>query len=659
MRNPFDRFKISLRFKIAIPFLFLVIAMMGAVTYIFTLRELDLRVDQVKLRMEQLANNIATILSVETDDWSVYQSYLENQIRLNHDIVYIVIFDNSNVLKAYALNTDWIEIGGKKDLTPFEEKSIIIQLDQRLIAEESQRDLESKSVQIISGERNLGTVKVGFSLVDLNDEMQANLIRNLNLAIVFTLLAVVISVVVSYKIVTPIRTLTSAMDKITKGDLDQEVQIYSRDEIGEMAQTFNFMTHGLREKKLIENFSRELGFVVELKKIAGLITERITSAVNSQRGYLFIRENVQSKQTHLVSTYPEVETDEIIIQCDPELHNYFKISRKSILMSDVIKYKKFYAQIKTFQNFAELALLVPILTKENLIGIFILAKKKDGTAYTEQEINFLHTLVGQSSFAIESALLYQELAEQERLKRELEIARDIQLSLLPQKKPKITGIDLDGICIPATEVGGDYFDYFILDDHRFGIAIADVMGKGTSAAFYTAVLKGIMISLTPIFTSPKEMLIELNNRLYHITRRNTFVTMTYAIVDTTKKEFRFARAGHSSLLFHNHRDNSVEIFTPEGIGLGLNAGDIFTKTIHEEKIIYDSDDLFILYTDGITEAMNEEKIEFGEQRLITTVKQSNNKCAGDIRECLIQDVFGFIGNAPQHDDITMVTLKAD
>ncbi|MBD3289146.1 SpoIIE family protein phosphatase [candidate division KSB1 bacterium] len=658
MRNPFDRLKISLRFKIAIPFLFLVIAMMGTVAYIFTIRELDLRVEQVKLRMEQLANNIATILSVETDDWSVYQSYLENQIRLNHDIVYIVIFDDENVLKAHALNTDWIELEDEKDLTPFEEKSIIIQLDQRLIAEESQRDLESKSVQIISGDRNLGTVKVGFSLVELNNEMQANLIRNLNLAIIFILLAIIISLFLSYKIVTPIRKLTSAMAKITKGDLRQKVQIYSGDEIGDLARTFNYMTHGLREKKFIEDFSRELGFVVELQKIARLITERITNAVDSQRGYLLIRENVQSKQVQLVSTYPDAGIASTIIKCDPGLHRYFLSERKSIAINDVKIYEQFYEQLQAFPDADELSLVLPVLTKENLIGIFILEKNRNGKDYSQQEINFLHTLVGQASFAIESALLYEELTEQERLKRELEIARNVQHSLLPQKKPEINGIDVDGICLPATEVGGDYFDYFALDNTRIGVAVADVMGKGTSAAFYMAVLKGIMISLTPIYSSPRELLIELNNRIYNTTGKNTFVTMTYAIVDTARKEFNFARAGHSSLLFHNQDENSVEIYTPEGIGLGLNSGDIFNKTIYEQKIFYHSGDLFILYTDGVTEAMSEEKLEFGEQRLISIVKDSNNKCSENIRECIIRNVLDFVGDAAQHDDITMVTVKA-
>ena len=138
--------------------------------------------------------------------------------------------------------------------------------------------------------------------------------------------------------------------------------------------------------------------------------------------------------------------------------------------------------------------------------------------------------------AIENALLLNELTEQERLKRELEIARTVQNSLLPQSNPEISGLDIDGLCIPATEIGGDYFDFFPLDNHTLGIAIADVTGKGTSAAFYMAVVKGIMLSLTPIFSSPQQLLSELNRRLYGTMERKIFVTMIYGIFDIKKNK---------------------------------------------------------------------------------------------------------------------------
>ena len=265
-----NNFKISLKFKIALVFTLLVIVMMGAVTYIFTIRELDLRVEQVKLRMERLAQNIATIRSVETEDWDVYQTYINNQLTLNADIVYIAIFDEKNRLKVHSLNRDWVDLDTPQPLSREEQTNIIIQLDQRQIADESQKDLESKSVNIIIGEQNLGIVKVGFSLVDLNDEMKANLIRNFELAGVFLLLVIIASIFISHKIVTPLNKLTRSMEQISKGDLNQELYIKSRDEIGEMAKTFNFMTKGLQEKEQIESFSRELGFTLEFKKITQL-----------------------------------------------------------------------------------------------------------------------------------------------------------------------------------------------------------------------------------------------------------------------------------------------------------------------------------------------------------------------------------------------------
>ena len=303
----FKNFKISLRLKIASLFLLLVIAMMAAVTYIFTIRELNLRVEQVKLRMERLANNIATIRSVETEDWEMYQSYIDNQLKLNPDIVYVAIFNEQNELKAHSLNMDWLDVGSNQTLTKMEEINIVLRLEQRQLAEESQKDLESKSVNIIIGEKNLGTVKVGFSLVELNDEMRANLYRNLELAIIFVILSIIASYFISQKIVKPLGKLTQAMLKISQGDLNQKIHIDSRDEIGKMAETFNFMTRGVQEKELIENFSRELGFTIELEKIAQLITKRLTQALNARQGVLFLREKVYAKNgdIFLLTSKPE------------------------------------------------------------------------------------------------------------------------------------------------------------------------------------------------------------------------------------------------------------------------------------------------------------------------------------------------------------------
>ncbi|OQX95345.1 hypothetical protein B6I21_05900 [candidate division KSB1 bacterium 4572_119] len=657
MKKYFKNFKISLKLKIAFLFVLLVITMMATVTYIYTIREVKLRVDQVKLRMELLAKNIATIRSVETEDWEVYQSYIDLQIEVNPDIVYIAIFDESNELKAHSLNTQWIEVDSEQ-MSRMEQINIVLRLDQRQLADDSQQDLESKSVNIIIGEQNLGIVKVGFSLIDLNDEMKKNLNRNFQLALLFTLLAIIVSYFISMKVVKPLNSLNQAMVKISEGDLQQELHIDSRDEIGDMAETFNFMTQGLWEKQLIEKFGRELGFTLSVEKISELITKRLTEALNGDKGFLLLREKNELSNFQFAYSYPEFKKSGVTVPRNPRMCKFFLSTRQPLSRDKFTQHTVFINNIEKVTSLEQNSLITPIIINEEVIGIFILKRNDRESVFSENEKQFLKTLINQAGMAIENAMLLNELTEQERLKRELEIARMVQSSLLPQTEPPANSLDIDGICIPATEIGGDYFDYFPLDENNLGVVIADVTGKGASAAFYMAVVKGIMLSLTPIFKSPKELLIELNKRLYSTMDRKIFVTMIYGIFNLKNKTLKFARAGHNGLIIKNKHKSVIKNHVPPGIGLGLEQGNIFDKTIAEKEINFHQGDAFIFYTDGITEAMNSDRVEFSEEKLIQIISESNGTSSKQIREKIINEINSFVKEAPQHDDITMVTISA-
>ncbi len=658
MKSSLKNFKISLKLKIASVFLLLVVVMMTTVGYIFTIRELNLRKEQVKLRIERLANNIATIRSVETEDWDVYENYIENQIIVNPDIVYIAIFDDKGDLKVHALNTNWLDLDINRPLTKTEQANLVLRLDQRQVAEESQKDFETKSVNIIVGDKNLGTVNIGFSLVDLNDEMRKNLYRNLFLDIIFISLAMIISFFVGSRIVKSLGKLTTAMGKISQGDLNQELHIHSRDEIGEMAKTFNYMTKGLQEKQVIENFSHELGFTIELDRIASLITERIVIALNAKQAYLFLRNKNEATEYDLNFAYPEHIKHEIKLIKNPQICEFLLEIRKPSSVQALHKFPAFSEQLSLLGQIDDNALICPLIIKEKVIGILMLCGSKTNTHYAENELNFLNTLIGQASLAIENALLYEELTEKERLKRELEIARTVQLNLLPQKDPQISGLDISGICLPAAEVGGDYYDYFFINDHTIGITIADVAGKGTSAAFYMAVIKGIMLSLASIYASPKQLLCELNRRIFGQMDRKIFITMIYATIDIKNKMLKFARAGHNGLIKRNSKNLEVEYLTPKGIGLGLAHESLFDQHISEQKVKFQSGDTILFYTDGISEARNDDFEEFGEQKFMDIVALLDGKTASDLNEKIISAVKNFVQHTPQHDDITLVTITA-
>ncbi len=254
--------------------------------------------------------------------------------------------------------------------------------------------------------------------------------------------------------------------------------------------------------------------------------------------------------------------------------------------------------------------------------------------------------------------LLQQRAEKERLEEELRIARQIQMSLLPpQGAISLPGLRVAALCLPAAEVGGDYYDLLPLSPTRMGVLIADVSGKGTSAALYMAELKGLVLSLSRIYDSPAKLLCEANHILSANMDSRSFITMTYAIVDTAARTMRYARAGHNPIL-HLERDSGrTRVLTPAGLGLGIDRGDRFDKILEEAQVPLAPGDSFLFFTDGLSEAMNVKAELFGEQRLRDILEQSESLSSEELKERILAEIRSFVGEAAQHDDMTLVILK--
>jgi sigma-B regulation protein RsbU (phosphoserine phosphatase) len=254
--------------------------------------------------------------------------------------------------------------------------------------------------------------------------------------------------------------------------------------------------------------------------------------------------------------------------------------------------------------------------------------------------------------------LLRQQGEKERLEEELRIARQIQMSLLPPAgAPTLPGLQVAALCIPAAEVGGDYYDLLPLSDKRLGVLVADVSGKGTSAALYMAELKGLVLSLSRIYESPARLLCEANRILGANMDSRSFITMTYAVVDTGEGTLRHARAGHNPIIHREGGSGRTRILAPSGLGLGIDRGDRFGEILEEVAVPLSSGDLFLFFTDGLSEAMNGQAELFGEGRLRQIIEGSQALSSHAIRDRILAEIEGFVGDAAQHDDMTMVILK--
>ena len=251
----------------------------------------------------------------------------------------------------------------------------------------------------------------------------------------------------------------------------------------------------------------------------------------------------------------------------------------------------------------------------------------------------------------------QRIYEKERIQRELEIARRVQLRFLPRSNPKIKGMDVAAFCLPAKEVGGDYYDFIEMGYRKLGVAIGDVSGKGISAAFYMTLTKGFLRSQARNLQSPRDILINMNELFYENADRGVFISMIYGVFDLAAKTLIFARAGHNPMISRRSGKGLVEEMNPPGIALGLERGDIFPRTIEEKTIGLEKNDVIFFYTDGLNEAQNNFHEAFGEKRLMSIVEAHCGFSAEGLLDKMQQEIHRFTTDAPQHDDMTAVVVK--
>jgi sigma-B regulation protein RsbU (phosphoserine phosphatase) len=275
---------------------------------------------------------------------------------------------------------------------------------------------------------------------------------------------------------------------------------------------------------------------------------------------------------------------------------------------------------------------------------------------SRDQLGDLASSFNRMSASIEHLLHVQR--EKQRLDDELRIARDIQKSLLPVEPPRLDGLGIADLCEPAREVGGDYYDFFDLGPGRIGVLVADVSGKGTSAALYMAELKGLMLALSHAEPSPRRLLLDVNRCLAGHLDNRSFVTMIYAVIDLQAGTLTCARAGHTPLIAVS--GGKSEVIVPQGMVLGLRlpgAHQRFDELLEEHTQPVRRGDVIVLYTDGITEAMNERGDLFGDAALADVIAHHHALDAAGIRERVLREVRAFVGTAEPHDDMTMIVLK--
>jgi serine phosphatase RsbU (regulator of sigma subunit) len=391
---------------------------------------------------------------------------------------------------------------------------------------------------------------------------------------------------------------------------------------------------------------------LDMRELSRGVVEKLTSLMRLKRaGILFFR-NRQECCCHEAEGFDGKDWAAFCIDHERDLVESFSTFKGEF------RVEYLPALLKAGFQEQHLEFVVPIRSKDKLLGAILVGEKLSESPFHQEDLDFLSSAARQASVAIENAFLHEELTEQERLRHELEIARRIQMASLPQSTPSVPGLEIAGISIPAMEVGGDYFDYLNGDPHRFTVIVGDVSGKGTSAALYMSKVQGILRSLHGFGLSPHELFVRTNHLLCQDMEKKSFVTAMGAFFTPDVRRLVLARAGHLPLFHYRKSNGAIDRVTPRGLGLGLNAEGKFAAELEERAMGYERGDLFLLVTDGVTEARRSDGEQFGEERMEEVLRSGAGASAGDVRDRLIAAVAAFAGEAPQHDDQTVVVVKA-
>ena len=423
-----------------------------------------------------------------------------------------------------------------------------------------------------------------------------------------------------------------------------------------------FFRDAYNAELILSDLAEKVRTIVETRPLLETVTQRISSALHVKQLAVLLSEGGSYRPAHALGygTLPELvfpantATVERLRTENQPARIYFDDSESWI-------YKAPEMTEEERKRLAALQpeLLLPLSVKNELLGFMSLGQKLSEAPYSSTDLRLLSSVAAQTGIALEVARLNsaigREIAARERLNRELEIAREVQQHLFPQHFPAISGLDYSGLCRPAREVGGDYYDFLELPEGKLGVAIGDVSGKGIGASLMMASLGASLRSQAAVVENLTQLIQRVNNLVYDASTSNRYATFFYAEYNPGNRQLLFVNAGHNPpvIVRRSNLGDEVLRLNPSRPPVGL-----LPKSSYEQgSFALQSGDLLVLFTDGISESMNSDDEEWGEERLIELAKTCTGMPAIEAMNCIVTAAQRFAAGAPQHDDMTVVVLR--
>jgi sigma-B regulation protein RsbU (phosphoserine phosphatase) len=408
---------------------------------------------------------------------------------------------------------------------------------------------------------------------------------------------------------------------------------------------------------LIE-ISSIINSTLNLDTVVQLVMEKAQTVMHAEASsVMLINEETERLECKVaLGTVGEKVAKTIFLKKGQGLAGWVWENKKPLIVPDVTKDHRFYADIDKQTGFRTKSILtVPLLAKDRIIGVAQVINRSDGKEFTDQDLDLFLTFCSQVALSIDNARMHQISLEQERMQQQLEAAREIQSSFMPEDLPVHPKnlFQISAINLPAISVSGDFYDAFWLDTWKIGLLIGDVSGKGIPAALYMAQIMSDFRFYVQQTQKPDQLLSLLNDQLVEKSRRGMFVTLQFIVVNIRSGELEFSNGGHLPLLIISNPDKQVKfIHGSGGTALGVEKSIVFQTTTS----ILNPGDVILMYTDGLTEARNENQQLYSSARLETLVKQDWNDPASMIQG-ILNDVRTYSNNFLQRDDLTLLALQ--
>ena len=300
------------------------------------------------------------------------------------------------------------------------------------------------------------------------------------------------------------------------------------------------------------------------------------------------------------------------------------------------------------------SIVFPLLFQDQIIGIMTLGDKKSGKVFNREDVELLRTLAHQGAVAIENARLFKENLEKQRMEEELNIARELQMSMLPARCPEINGFQIAASSLPAREVGGDFYDFFAMGTDRVGMIVGDVTGKSVSGALVMSAARSVFRMLSEEELGVDQIMLRANHRTKSDIKSGMFVALLYAVLNSKDLTVSMCSAGQTQPIHRSYQTGKARLIDTEGDTFPL--GIIAEADYQETQLRLAPGDMVVFYTDGIVEAMNDQKEIFGFERLIEVIRQSDTTSAEMLLKLILDRVDQFAGEVAQHDDLTMIVV---